>query len=527
VARLVDQVDRLLAAERATDRRVQRVRNAADRVHDCALLLESELTKALDGPADPGLRRRLVSVELAAERLGLAARRAREQGLPAGPRAAIRGELAELRVFLRRDPAPALAADEKRMLAAIRAADPDRAAGLPGTQPGADPGTRTEAQPAAGSGGDLARRVHRAVRELALAVVVTRRELGPDWWERAAAPAETAAVDEPADPEPSGLAPTTRQAVQAVVAGAIAIGVGELISPQRWYWAVITAFVVFAGTTSRGDLLVKGFRRVLGTLAGVLAGMVVAVLLAGHPAVVVTLLLVSLFLAFYALRVSYSLMSFFITVTLGLLYDLLGTFTTELFLVRLAETVVGAVAGSVAAVLVLPTRTSAAVRDAITGYLAALREFVGSAERLLVRGEATDLVDASRRVDRALDELTAATDPLRHRMSPFRDRRDALGHLVSVLDLAAYQARAVAAGAEVAALSGRPRVAESCARIADNLAAVEAAVRAGERVADLPAGASLSADRDGALSPAARRVLLNLDRLDEAVGGLARPLNPP
>ena len=56
----------------------------------------------------------------------------------------------------------------------------------------------------------------------------------------------------------SRLALTTRQAVQVGVATSLAIVGGELISPSRWYWAVIAAFVVFAGTSSRGDVLTRG-----------------------------------------------------------------------------------------------------------------------------------------------------------------------------------------------------------------------------------------------------------------------------
>jgi uncharacterized membrane protein YccC len=49
--------------------------------------------------------------------------------------------------------------------------------------------------------------------------------------------------------EPHGLALTTRQAVQVGIAASLAIVVGELVSPARWYWAVLTAFLVFAGTS--------------------------------------------------------------------------------------------------------------------------------------------------------------------------------------------------------------------------------------------------------------------------------------
>lgn len=82
---------------------------------------------------------------------------------------------------------------------------------------------------------------------------------------------------------PQGLRLSTRQAVQVGVATSLAIVVGELVSPSRWYWAVIAAFVVFVGTSSRGDVLSRGWQRVVGTIGGVIAGMGLAVLVGGHP----------------------------------------------------------------------------------------------------------------------------------------------------------------------------------------------------------------------------------------------------
>ncbi len=80
--------------------------------------------------------------------------------------------------------------------------------------------------------------------------------------------------------ERSGL--YNRQAVQVGVATSLAIMAGELISPARWYWAVIAAFVVFAGTSSRGDVLSRGWARVVGTAGGLVAGMLLAFAVAGN-----------------------------------------------------------------------------------------------------------------------------------------------------------------------------------------------------------------------------------------------------
>lgn len=43
------------------------------------------------------------------------------------------------------------------------------------------------------------------------------------------------------DQERVRLRITTRQAVQATLGGAFALGRGQLLSDQRWYWAVVGA----------------------------------------------------------------------------------------------------------------------------------------------------------------------------------------------------------------------------------------------------------------------------------------------
>ena len=58
-----------------------------------------------------------------------------------------------------------------------------------------------------------------------------------------------------------GMLPSTRQAIQVAVAAALAIVVGETISPSHWYWAAIAAFVIFAGTNSWAETLDKGWQR--------------------------------------------------------------------------------------------------------------------------------------------------------------------------------------------------------------------------------------------------------------------------
>ena len=155
------------------------------------------------------------------------------------------------------------------------------------------------------------------------------------------------------------MLPSTRQAIQVAVAAALAIVVGETVSPSHWYWAVIAAFVIFAGTNSWAETLDKGWQRLLGTVLGVPSGVLVATLVSGNTVASLVMIFVCLFCAFYFMKVTYSLMTFWISTMLALMYGLLGEFTFSLLLLRIEETAVGAVIGIAAAMLVLPINTRA------------------------------------------------------------------------------------------------------------------------------------------------------------------------
>lgn len=219
--------------------------------------------------------------------------------------------------------------------------------------------------------------------------------------------------------EKKGLHPATRAAVQVAVATALATGVGELISPNRWYWAVLAAFVVFNGTTSRGQILSRAWQRVLGTLGGVLAGVLLAAAVGRNAPLQLGLIVVCVFAAFYLVRVSSAAMVFFITVLLALLYGLLGTFSVQVLELRIVETAAGAVVGILAAFLVLPTRTRADVDEKLRACLDALdtvvRDSVSSVASGTGSGTASaDPLTASRDLDDSLAELNTAAEPLAH-----------------------------------------------------------------------------------------------------------------
>lgn len=242
--------------------------------------------------------------------------------------------------------------------------------------------------------------------------------------------------------------PTTRQAIQLTLAAVPAIIAGEMLSAQRWYWAVLTAFVVFSGTTSAGETLRKAWSRTAGTALGVLAGVLVAILVRGNHAASLALLFVFLFVAVYGLRLSYAMMTFGITAVLSLLYVLLGLFTDQILMLRLVETAVGAAFGGIAATLVLPIHTERVVSSVIAEALNRLSAAVDQAARRLSGDERADPIEAARAYDEAFQTVRAQLLPLIYTLRLRPD--ETLRARMLLLAACGYSLRALASAAHEA-----------------------------------------------------------------------------
>ena len=209
------------------------------------------------------------------------------------------------------------------------------------------------------------------------------------------------------------LRPTTRQAIQVAVAASLAIVTGELVSPARWYWAVIAAFVIFAGTNSWGETLTKGWQRLLCTLLGVPCGVLVATLVGGDRTAALAGIFVCLFCAFYFMTVTYSLMTFWITTMLALLYGLLGQFSFGVLMLRIEETAIGAVIGATVAIVVLPTNTRTAIRSDSRAFLTSLSALIEiSTATMFGEDESVSPSEQARQLDRDLQQFRITAKPL-------------------------------------------------------------------------------------------------------------------
>jgi uncharacterized membrane protein YccC len=206
--------------------------------------------------------------------------------------------------------------------------------------------------------------------------------------------------------------PVLRQAIQVTAASAVAIAVGEQLSPQRWYWAVLATYFVFVGTASSGETFSRAWSRIGGTALGVAAGILVGHLGGGRPLSDTAALFVCLFLGVYFLRISQMIMIFFVTAMLALLYSALGRFSDGLLGIRLIETAVGALCGGIAATVILPTRTRDVIRASAAAALDALHGVVhASIARLLNAPNETTPLDAVRALEERVQRFTSRTKP--------------------------------------------------------------------------------------------------------------------
>lgn len=491
MAIVIDTTAEAVRTGRLDERRRRRMRARTTRLNETALLVQSQIEdKADPGALWPGVTAEqlapwLLDAELAIEWVATAGRRAAAvageapESIPVPTRVALVDTLSELARAIRLPEPEGLrrAADHAQRLL-------DQQAGSAETAVDDDPGGT-------------------AVRRLALAIInaagatadvraiVDRMAAGApldDADSERPPAAERAAPDETAEEaHPGGLLPTTRQAIQVCIAASLAIVTGELVSPARWYWAVIAAFVIFAGTNSWGETLTKGWQRLLGTLLGVPAGVLVATLLTGHEIAALTGIFVCLFCAFYFMTVTYSLMTFWITTMLALLYGLLGQFSFGVLMLRIEETAIGAVIGATVAVVVLPTNTRTAIRADTRAFLTSLSALIEACTAAMFGDngdEGASPSEQARQVGRDLQQFRVTAKPL-------------------------------AAG--VAGLAGRRsirralRIFTACDRYGRSLA------RSSEQYRDPAGSPPLAAQRAQAFSAAAAQTRRNIEALQEAI----------
>ncbi|MCF8587652.1 FUSC family protein [Gordonia liuliyuniae] len=224
----------------------------------------------------------------------------------------------------------------------------------------------------------------------------------------------TASKEKAAQAMTARLDPSVRSGIQMTVAASISVVAGVLISSDRFYWAVLATFVTFMGANNAAEQVRKGAFRVIGTILGVIVGALLAEAVGQNVPVSIAVILVSLFLGIYLMRISYAFFAMSITILVAQLYVQLAELSAELLEMRVLETVVGAAAAVATVIFVLPLRTSRVVRVATREFLSALSALIAATVRGVRDGDGGHRLEtASREVDVAFQALESATSPSR------------------------------------------------------------------------------------------------------------------
>jgi uncharacterized membrane protein YccC len=250
--------------------------------------------------------------------------------------------------------------------------------------------------------------------------------LSGGWLPGSATVAATASA-QPARPgEGIALSAHSRAAIQMTLAVGGAVVAGSALSTQRYYWAVIAAFITFTGANTSGEQVRKALWRVLGTLIGVVIGSVAVDAVGENTYASIAVILAALFVGIYLMRISYAFLVVGITVTVSQLYLDLGEFSDSLLLLRLAETTIGAAVAIAVVVLVLPLRTHRVVRLALRRHVEAIGMLVRDTGQVLTAGaDGATIRPAARRIDAAYQELLATARPVRRSVFGSLDQQTA------------------------------------------------------------------------------------------------------
>ncbi|MEU2350933.1 FUSC family protein [Modestobacter sp. NPDC049651] len=323
----------------------------------------------------------------------------------------------------------------------------------------------------------------------------------------------------------SAMPPYVRTAVQIAVAGTLAVVVGDLISPQRMYWAVLSTFLAFMAATNSGEQLRRALFRVTGTAAGIVLGDLLVHLTGGNTWASLLIVLVALFSGIYLIRVNYAFMVIGITVTMSQLYVQLAEFSWHLLLLRLLETAVGVGAVVVTVLLVVPLRPQRVLTAGVLLWATALRRLVeATLDRLSGAGE-EPLRPLVREADAAYAGLVDTARPLRS--TTFGRNSDQLAELLATSAAARAYARSLAAQADaVDAPVPDAGLAAASDRLRESLAAVQHRIETGEhgRYVRSAALVELAAEQLRPRHTALHDALRDLIMLDGALARLATAL---
>lgn len=143
---------------------------------------------------------------------------------------------------------------------------------------------------------------------------------------------------------PTAFSPTAsnqvKVATQALLATTLALSITSYFHLSRGYWAVMTVLLLISSSWNSG--FIRGVKRVLMTILGCLLGWFLSLILPEVQWVYVVAILTMGVLAFYFMNGSYSLSIICVTVSVVLIFGLMGQGGWSLLMARILETALGA-----------------------------------------------------------------------------------------------------------------------------------------------------------------------------------------
>lgn len=207
--------------------------------------------------------------------------------------------------------------------------------------------------------------------------------------------------------------PEVRLAIQGGVAISAALVVTEMLDLHRPYWVVLTAYLLVAG--SLGESTTRAIARVAGTVAGIIAGQTVYLLLAGWNDAVLIAAALLVFGGVLFLRAISDLWSLvFHTAALTLMFHVNGM-PAVIFFERAGNTLIGAVLVVLATRLVLPIRTEERVSELVSDFLIGAADHVRASAEILSPNPSprpSEQFEEGRQLRRRMDDLAGTLEAL-------------------------------------------------------------------------------------------------------------------
>ncbi len=184
---------------------------------------------------------------------------------------------------------------------------------------------------------------------------------------------------------------TSRDSWRAAIAIGIAVILTHFAAPQFPYWITMTTIILMQSNI--GASIAKSYHRVLGTIFGLLAGLMLAMLFPHQVLLAYIAFPVLLLLFIYTLVFSYGLSMFFMTALLALLFTYIFPDPWHFMFWRIIDTLLGAAIAILASLLLFPTWARRDFSDSLIDGIKATQQLLQNLiEELLYKEKVSDFI---------------------------------------------------------------------------------------------------------------------------------------